>query len=968
VTYEHHIPCLTSLPAAFLGISPWLPLEYNTGALKQYQRREHRMGDRTASFGYWLRRRRKALDLTQAELARQVGCVVTTIKKIESDARRPSRRLADRLADQLQLASEERAAFVRAARAELLPDQHAMARLPPVTTPLAVVRHTLQRNHLPAPLTSLIGRVGDVSAICALLERSDVRLVTLVGPGGIGKTRLALAAAAQLGDHFPDGVAPVYLAPVMAPEPMLAAIAQTLGVEEAAGQPLLSVLKTYLRPRRILLVLDNFEQALSAAPLVAELLLAAPHVKALVTSRIVLRLSGEHQYPVAPLVLPDRAAALSAEAIGRSAAVQLFVARAQAAQPDFVLTSEVALAVAAICARVDGLPLAIELAAARITLFPPEALVARLAAPLQLLTGGPRDLPTHQQTLRGTLEWSYNLLSDDEQRLFDHLGAFVDGYSLAAVEAVHRAFTAADAAGTTAIDLVEPLAALVDKSMIRQIGTADAPRFTMLETIRAYALERATLRGEANALRHQHASYYLTLAELAEPALKSDEQAIWLQRLEEEHENLRAALHWLIDRGAQEHALRLAGALWRFWRLRGYLSEGRRWLEAALAVRAPASIPATGPSLAAARARALAGAGILAHYQGDYTRATALSGESLTLFRQLGDRPGVAAALHGLALVARAGGNYAAARARYQESLAISRELGDVWGSAYSLCYLGVVSMFGANYAEARPLFEESLGLFKQAGDPEGQAVALHGLGIVTCWGEGDNPRSWSLLAEALTVFRTLGNRRYIAGTLMELGRVAARSGDAVTAQQLYEESLELLLDLGDRYTVSQLLEVLADVVVQRKQPAWAARLLGAADALREALGIPRAPFDAPAHEHSTATARIQLGEPAFASLWAAGRTMTPQEAVASADASQEGPPPQPHSQESASSADPPALTLREIDVLRLVATGLTDAEVAERLVVSLRTVHAHLRAIYRKLDVSSRTAAAHYAVKHQLL
>ena len=616
-----------------------------------------------------------------------------------------------------------------------------------------------------------------------------------------------------------------------------------------------------------------------------------------------------------------------------------------------------------ICRQLDGLPLAIELAAARIKLFPPQALVTRLAAPLQLLTGGPRDLPVHQQTLRGTIEWSYDLLDAAEQRLFRRLGVFVGGCSLEAVEATHSDVEAASPISPR--ELFDLLAALIDQSLVQQeIGTDDQPRFTMLEMIRAYALEQLTARGEAEALRRQHATYFLALVERAEPALKGAEQAIWLQRLEAEHDNFRAALQWLLDRGTQEQALRLAGALWHFWRLRGYLSEGRRWLDAALARERTTRLLDSEPVLAAARARALTGAGILAHYQGDFAPATALCGESLTLFRQLGDRPGIAIALHGLALVARSGGNYAAARAMSQEILAICRELGDIWGSASSLRYLGAVYLYGTNYTEARAVFEESLALFKQAGDPEGHAVALHALGIVS-WNEGDNRTAWSLQAEALTAFRNLGNRRFVASALSELGRVAASSGDGATAQKLYEESLGVLIDLGDRYSVAQTLERLADVAVRLQQPAWAARLLGAAHALLETLGILRALFDTPGYERCAGAVRAQLSAQAFASAWAAGQMMTPQEAVAS----EESPLPQQHHTPAiASPANPDALTARELEVLRLVAEGFTDAQVAEQMIVSLRTVHAHLRSIYSKLNVTSRTAAARYAVDHRLL
>jgi predicted ATPase len=466
--------------------------------------------------------------------------------------------------------------------------------------------------------------------------------------------------------------------------------------------------------------------------------------------------------------------------------VELFVERAQAVRPDFALTNANSAAVAAICRRLDGLPLAIELAAARVRIFPPLALLARLEASgvLPLLTGGARDMPARQQTIRATLDWSYQLLAPAEQALLARLGVFVGGFTLEAAEAV------ADEGALTGLD------ALVEHSLVRVISeTGGEPRFGMLETVREYALEQLTVSGEAGGLRDAHADYYLALAEQAEPHLTSADQEGWLQRLVAEHDNLRAALQWSLTCGAALQALRLSGALWRFWRVRGHHTEGRRWLEAALAVP-PASDADSERPLAAARARALAGACTMAHYQGDYSRATAFGGESLALARRLGDRRGIAAALQGLALVARSGENYAAAGAMYQESLTINRELGDVAGIAFSLCRLGIVHLYAADFAAARPLFEESLALYRLSGDPEGLGVVIHCLGY-TSWGEGDNVTAWRLLAEALEIFRALGSRRYIAHSLSCLGRVANDDRSAAAARTLIEESLALLEELG---------------------------------------------------------------------------------------------------------------------------------------------------------------------------
>jgi predicted ATPase/DNA-binding XRE family transcriptional regulator len=506
--------------------------------------------DGDASFGYWVRRRRKALDLTQDALARQVGCAETTIRKIEADARRPSRQTAERLAECLAIPIAERADFLRAARAKLAADRlvdptlDANGRTADFPPPRTLDRW---RHNLPAQPTTLIGRTKEIAAVRDLLLRTDVRLVTLTGPGGTGKTRLALQAAAELLDNFADGVYVVMLEPISDPALVAPTIAQTLGVKERAGQAPLERLKAHLRDRRLLLLLDNFEQILAAAPIVAELLAAAPELKVLITSRALLHLYGEHEFAVPPLAVPDLNELPPLDALAQFAAVDLFVQRARAVKLDFALTHANAPAIAEICARLDGLPLAIELAAARTKLFTPEALLARLRNRLALLTGGARDLPARQQTLRGTLDWSYNLLDASEQRLFRRLGVFVGGCTLEAAAAVMSSELRAvsDDLYNSELDILDGLASLLDKSLLRQNeGPDDEPRFVMLETIREYALERLAESGEEETVRNQHAAYYFALAHEAERHLRGAEQVRWLGRLALEHDNLRAALAW----------------------------------------------------------------------------------------------------------------------------------------------------------------------------------------------------------------------------------------------------------------------------------------------------------------------------------------------------------------------------------------------------------------------------------------
>jgi predicted ATPase/DNA-binding SARP family transcriptional activator/uncharacterized protein HemY len=665
--------------------------------------------------------------------------------------------------------------------------------------------HGAPPNNLPTSLTRLIGREQELAAVRAQLGRADVRLLTLSGPPGVGKTRLALQAGAVLSDLFADGVFFVPLAPISDPDLVVAAIAQTLDVKEMGGQSLIERLQAILRDKQLLLVLDNFEQVVDAAPRVAELLMACPALKVLVTSRVVLRLSGEHECPVAPLALPDLQHRPSVEALSQIAAVALFVERARAVKPDFVLTAENASAVAEICARVDGLPLAIELAAARVKLFSPQALLARLERRLNILTSGARDLPPRQQTLRSTIDWSYHLLNAGEQTLFGRLGVFVGGCTLEAAEAVCYMN------GDLPIDSVEGIATLVDQSLLRQEEDVDGePRLVMLETIREYALERLEASGEAETIRRQHAAYHLKLAEQAEPQLHGPEPVAWLERLEAEHDNLRAALAWSqsVD-GDAVLGLQLAGNLWRFWSIRGYLSEGRTWLERLLALAPSSAIPAS------SWAHALHGAGVLARHQGDCSGTAALCGQSLALFRELGHRQGVARSLNELGWAVQARGEYERAMAYYQEGLDLFRCLGDQRGIAEVLDHLGRVARGRGDYRQATACFRESLSLFRTLGDTRGTAIALKSLGSVL-WIQGDNAAARSLHEESLALFRTLGDTWGVALALDHLGLVAREQGEYAVAHAHFEESLALRRDIGDREGIAFVLRDLGTLAHQQ--------------------------------------------------------------------------------------------------------------------------------------------------------
>ncbi len=566
-------------------------------------------------------------------------------------------------------------------------------------------------NNLPLQPTAFIGREKELAAVCALLRRPEVCLVTLTGPGGTGKTRLALQAGAEMLDDFQDGVYSVELAALTDPALVPSTIAQTLGVSEATGKPIIESLKDYLKDKQVLLVLDNFEHLVEAAGAVDALLKAVPGLKVLATSRTSLHLYGEREYPVPPFSLPDIQHLPSLERLTQYEAVRLFIERAQDVRPDFAVTNDNAPAVAEICVRLDGLPLAIELAAARTKLFSPQALLDRLSSRLKMLTGGARNVPARQQTIRNMIEWSYDLLNEGEKQLFRRMAVFQGGRTLEGLEAVCNS-EALQVEGQLEVDVLDGVESLVNQSLLQQREGRDGePRFWMLETIHEYTREKLEESEEGETLQREHAEYYMRLVEEAEPELTGAKQTEWLHRLEEEHDNLRTALRWAKEHNGDgdahkvEVGLRIAGALWRFWKVRGYLSEGREKLAGMLALPTlptastlaptPAPLPQTlrtqshsphSPySLNLFRAKALNGAGVLAYRQGDYISARSLHEESLAIKRELGDKQGIASSLNNLGNVADDQGDYANARSLHEESLAIKRELGDKRGIASSL-------------------------------------------------------------------------------------------------------------------------------------------------------------------------------------------------------------------------------------------------------------------------------------------
>ncbi|MCC6174424.1 MAG: adenylate/guanylate cyclase domain-containing protein [Chloroflexi bacterium] len=696
---------------------------------------------------------------------------------------------------------------------------------------------TLDRhpNNLPIQTTPLIGREQAVAAVTTLLMHADVRLVTLTGPGGIGKTRLALQVAAELASDFGDGVFFVELAPISDSGLVASRVAQTLGLADASGRPLLDVLVDRLRDRRVLLLLDNFEQVLDAASVVDDLLWRCPMLSALVTSRAPLQLRSEHEYPVPPLVLPAAGQPITPAALSQYEAVALFIDRATAIRPDFGVTNANAPAVAAICARLDGLPLAIELAAARTRLLAPEALLARLGHSLDLLTGGRRDLPARQQTLRSAIAWSYDLLHPPEQRLYRRLGVFVGGFTLEAVE------TVCDQDGDLGIDILDGVGALIDASLVRQDHTVgNEPRFTMLETIREYALERLEASREASRAHLRHRDYFVTFTESAAPELRGRQGTIWFDRLEEEHGNCRAALDAVeAESNGTDVAATMAGDLAWFWVMRGHGREaqGRVGRLVARTTGSPAS-----------RATLLGVAGFIGVQMGDIAAAIPCLERSLALWQEIGDERGLATGLANLAAATWQRGDQATAMVLIEECVDLLRRVG------------------------ARRPHSEIIATYVES--PIATLARLSEY-------HGDRARAGSLFDEALSICRANGDRHGIANALRGLGSLAFGEGATERAATLLQESLGLLRELVDAPCGTDNLEQLAYVATLRGQYVRAARFLGAAERLRNDAGIAPRPSARAVHDQTVAAACTALGEEAFTAEWSTGGEMTLQQAVA---------------------------------------------------------------------------------------
>jgi predicted ATPase/class 3 adenylate cyclase len=696
------------------------------------------------------------------------------------------------------------------------------ADFPPLNTPGDIP------HNLPAHPTPFLGREREIEEIVALLQRSDVRLVTLTGPGGVGKTRLGLRVAAEALESFPDGAFVIDLARLTDPDLIPSATATALGLREQAGQPLPATLADYLRDRRILLLFDNFEHVLPAATLVADLLLAAPHLKVLATSRARLGLQAEREYRVETLPIPDPRALPPLEQLAQYDAIALFVARAQALRPGFALTRNNAPAVGEIVCKLDGLPLAIELAAARIKLLSPEALRDRLDRRLVTLTGGARDLPARQRTLRDTIAWSHDLLAPGEQILLRRLSVFAGGWTLEGAEAV----CAVD--DVEAIEPLQGLSGLVDQSLVDERpghgAEDDAPRYGMLETIREFAREQLTASGEVDAVERAFEAFLFRLAEEAQEGLRGAQQERWLARLDAEHDNLRAALGRAIERGGDMAALELSTRLWRFWWTHGHLGEGRSWLARALSTSSQAD-----PRL---RARAEFGLGELSLFAGDYTAADEHYEAYIALVRDLGDKRAMADGLNSRANVAINLRKYAEARTLGEEALQVGREHGDVRGIGGALYELGLVARGQGDYERARQLFEESMAAWLELDDLAWMATVAMALGI-THRLERNPGKARPRLRDANDLYRRLGERSGAATVALEFGHLAREAGDIAQAIVCYGEALRYFDSIGYSELVVYCIEYLAAAKAAHHDAEIALHLFGAAETARTTLRLP---------------------------------------------------------------------------------------------------------------------------------
>jgi non-specific serine/threonine protein kinase len=941
------------------------------------------------TFGELLRRFRLAASISKERLAERAGLSVQALSALESGRRQaPYRRTVALLAHALGLSTEDATLLEAAVVRERMPavvapevgrqDQETLPE-PQIGGEAAPVAHAAQpaRTYLPLALTSFIGRAREQAEVRALLGAA--RLVTLTGAGGAGKSRMALAVAGELVSEYPDGVWLVELASLADPALVAGAVAQALGLWEEPSRPVLAVLADQLHERCLLLVLDNCEHLVGACAELAEALLrTCPHLRILATSRETLEVPGEATYRVPSLAVPDLAHLPDLQQLAAYEAVALFLQRAQSRQPGFTLQAQNARAVASVCVRLDGMPLAIELAAARVGSLPVDIIVARLDDRFKLLTGGPRTALPRQQTLRATLDWSYDLLSGTERVLFRRLAVFAGGWTLEAAEGICAGY------GIDQGDVLDLLTGLVDKSLVVAEGQVSVARYRFLETIRQYAAAKLDGAGEAARVRNCHRDWYVALAEQAEPELIGPAQVAWLEHLESMHDNLRAALEQSLDTDPAL-GVQLVGCLWRFWGERDYLDEGRRRLRQALG-RVPRSSPCaamatrdveehtisiSGYNANRHMARALVGAGLLADFQGDSSEAKMLLEAGLALYRQIGDNQATAMALRALGgCLLRAGTATERVQGILQESLDLARGIGDQRRIGAAIVGLGHLAARERAYGDARNLIEEGLALFRAVGDTRSVGTALWALGWLALERQ-DLDEAAQRFQEGWTIAQRHASKQGIGFALFGLAMAARAYGDLARARQLLAKSVYLFKETGNP-SLYETMGSLGEVAVQLGDYSRGVQLMAAGTMGPPQYGplstLLHAVMD-PGRQASVMAARSALGKVMFGEAWAAGQAMTLEQAIScvraveafspSTTAHRTAPPRHTHGS---------PLTSREREVAALVARGLTNRQIATLLVVTEGTAASHVEHIRTKLGFHSRAQIAAWAIENKMV
>jgi predicted ATPase/transcriptional regulator with XRE-family HTH domain len=831
------------------------------------------------AFPDWLRKRRREIDLTQTEFAAKVGCSVDYIKSLEAAERRPSKEFAKRLAECLELDESQFARFIAVARRTNSPNLQNELSRPDYLSAINSASAELPPTNIVLPGGKLVGRNQEIARVVELLRQAGVRLLTLTGPGGVGKTRLALHAALQLQGEYSEGVLLVSLASVLDSASLLSAIAGVLGVAESPGKSLLQTVQSYLAKKNMLLVLDNFEQISGGTSILGQILAATHHLKILVTSRVVLHTSWEFQWRVPPLDIPRDLQGLTSDSITEYAAMQLFAERAMRINPS-VTTDETSIrAIAAICQKLDGLPLAIELAAARTNLFSATGLLRRLGENEDLLSSTNEELPKRQQKMSRTIEWSYRLLKEDQQRLFRSLAVFIGGCNLDAAELICTSDTDRD------IDIIEGLASLVDSSLLsRDVQPDGEPRFHFLETIKEYALKQLQGDGRLTRLRNAHAIHFLSLAESISSKLATARYAALFSRLDLEYDNIRGALQWLLENSDVVLALRLCLALGQYWQVRGKFAEGRRWLEAVLSMKYEdyPAIRASASRLAGNLARAqgqyrpaklfledslklsrltnqageivqsLHDLGLIYWYQHDYEEAEAHLNEALQLNSGTGDLKLTATVLNQLGLIARRRSRFDEARDYLSRSLSIWKTIGDEWQVATTQNNLGALEYHQKNYSLAEDYLLDSLSLRRVLQDVGGESLTLSYLGRVA---RAQDRTDMAILysEQALVAAQEWGleDKVITAIVLHNLAHLACHKRDFPTAINYFRQSLTLYAETQDMYGIAFSLDGLAGVAASFGDLMVAGKLYQVAENLLSILGMQLDPADRIAHERS---------------------------------------------------------------------------------------------------------------------